>query len=110
VRKRGRARGAHARRAGTTVATRTVAAGVKPAREGAGGLVTLVLKLAKPYRALSAKAGGLSSNVTLTFAAPGHRTLRERVAVTFRRKPKARRSAARTKRVTHSPSGQGGRG
>jgi hypothetical protein len=35
------------------------------------------------YRPLAGKDGGLSASVTVTFAAPGHPTLRQSVPVTF---------------------------
>jgi hypothetical protein len=87
-------RGARARR---QVATRTVSsAGARPT---AGGLVTLVLRLAKPYAALASAGGGLSAGVQLSFAAAGHPTLRSTIEVAFvhgyQRRSAARRGGRR---------------
>jgi hypothetical protein len=99
VRVNSRARGAHGAagrgHSSAAVRTRTVAASTKTARGGAGGFVTLVLTLQKPYKALALKRGGLSSTVNVTFAAAGHRLLRKDIAVSFRRTAKPARRAAR---------------
>jgi Tol biopolymer transport system component len=104
VRRKRAAHRGHARRAATNVSTRTVATATKETRNPAGGLATVVLKLGTPYAALAGKAGGLSSTVTVTFAAHGHHTLRQRIAVTFRRRLKAHRSSV--KRPTHRSKGK----
>ncbi len=79
-------------RAKSGVATRTVASRSARAR---GGLLTLTLELAKPFRALARVRGGLSSTVQLSFASPGHPSLRTSVEVTFARaKKRAHRASA----------------
>jgi len=45
--------------------------------------VRLRLTLRPAYRSLAAHAGGLTGTVTVTFASPGHGTLRGRIAVRF---------------------------
>jgi Tol biopolymer transport system component len=71
----------------TTVVERAVAAAGGSTR--AAGTASLTLALAKPYRSLAVQGGGQSATVTVTFSASGHRTLRQAVAVTFRRTPAA---------------------
>jgi WD40-like Beta Propeller Repeat len=99
VRVKSRAHGSRrpARRGHTsvTVKSRTVASSAKVSRSSAGGLVALVLTLAKPYRALAGQKGGLSSTVSVTFAAPGRHLLRQSIAVSFRHKVKPKRRAHR---------------
>jgi Tol biopolymer transport system component len=80
-----RARGKRGR-SSTTVVTRRVAAATKTMAPDANGLASLRLLATPRYRALAARRGGLSANVTVTFAAPGHKTLRARIVVTFVRK------------------------
>jgi hypothetical protein len=76
-----------------TVALRTVASASRVAQAAAGELIVLPLRLAKPYAALATQRGGLSANVSATFAAPGEQTLRQSAAVSFTRTTKpARRS------------------
>ncbi len=87
------------------VATRTVATRAMDAK--GAGLEVLTLALAPVYRALAGERGGLSATVTVTFAAPGHATLRERILVTFlRRKSRPSRAKARS-RGTGNGSGKG---
>jgi WD40-like Beta Propeller Repeat len=69
----------------TTVATRTLAAATAPSHAGNGGLLALTLTLTAHYRPLAAQRGGRSATVSLAFAAPGHPTLHEGIAVTFLR-------------------------
>lgn len=76
------------RRAGTTVATRTVASRV--VRPRTVGLALAVLKLSGRYGSLAKRPGGLSAYVNVVFTAPGHPKLHQRIAVTFRRTLKAR--------------------
>jgi hypothetical protein len=76
-------------RAQPTVAFRTVSS--RHTQTGAGGLTTVVLKLAAPYGGLASERGGLSATVTVTFAAAGQRTLRQTIPVTFLRTVKASR-------------------
>ena len=76
------------------VATRTVA--TRATDPKGAGLETLTLALAPRYRSLAGERGGLSATVTVTFAAPGHATLRERIPVTFLRKSRPSRSKARS--------------
>jgi hypothetical protein len=95
ARARRRAKTASRSRAKPTVATRTVASRRAQARDS--GLTELVLKLAAPYSALASARGGLSATVTVTFAAAGLRTLRQRIPVTFLRTAKASSRSRRTK-------------
>ncbi|MGA2321017.1 MAG: hypothetical protein ABSG95_09810 [Solirubrobacteraceae bacterium] len=88
---RGRARG----RPRTTVATRRVASTAKAVTSPAGGVVELTLTLARSYRALALEPGGLSAAVTVSFAAPAHKTLKELIDVTFRSKAKPAPAARR---------------
>jgi dipeptidyl aminopeptidase/acylaminoacyl peptidase len=95
-------------RAGTTVitrtvVTRTVATRTQLADALSGGVTTLLLTLAPRYRALASQQGGLSASANVTFSAPGHATLRQRIAVSFLHTTPARSSrssqtaAARTR-------------
>jgi Tol biopolymer transport system component len=70
----------------TAVVTRQVAAATKAVPAASGGLSSLRLLAAPRYRALTARPGGLPSNITVTFTAPGHKALRARIAVAFMRK------------------------
>jgi hypothetical protein len=92
------------RRTRSTVATRTVAA--RTARSSAAGLLSVVLELGSRYRSLAARRGGLFGYVNVSFAAPGHATLRRRVAVTFRRtrKPASRTAGSTTRK--HAGAGR----
>lgn len=81
-------------RSSTTVVTRRVAAAVKTATPDASGLASLRLAAAPRYRALAARRGGLSANATVTFTAPGHKTLRMRIAVAFVRKAQRHKAHA----------------
>ncbi len=83
---RGRAHGAsRSRHARKTVATRDVATSSKLIRAEGEELVTLVLKLAKPYATLASQDGGLSAGVSLAFTASGHAPLHESIDVKFLR-------------------------
>jgi WD40-like Beta Propeller Repeat len=101
VRSSTRARGAHGAKArrSTRVATRTVAS--RGIRSGAAGLLALTLKLGHRYSALAAKRGGLSATVTVSFGARGHKTLRQRLTVTFVRANTHKRSR-RARNARHS--------
>jgi Tol biopolymer transport system component len=93
-------RAAHARagargRAKLTVSVRTVAS--RRTQAQGGGLVTMVLKLAGPYGPLASARGGLSSTVTVTFAAGGQRTIGQSVPVMFVRTTKASGRSVRVK-------------
>jgi hypothetical protein len=79
------------------VATRTVATRATDAK--GAGLETMTLSLSPVYRALAGQRGGLSATVTVTFAAPGHATLRERIPVAFLRKPQPSRSKPRSRKA-----------
>jgi len=68
-----------------TVASRTVAGARRAVGAGGEQLVTLVLRLGKPYARLASLKDGLSATVTLTFTAGGHRGIRQSIEVTFRR-------------------------
>lgn len=80
-----------ARVARAEVAERTIAGRVLKAR--GAGLATLTLSLASRYGALAGQRGGFSATVTVTFAASGHRTLRQTIPVTFLRREAKRRTA-----------------
>ncbi len=77
--------GARARHPRRSVQERQVAAAHIAAWAPEGELVTLVLRLAKPYAGLAAGSDGLSADVTLSFSSPGQRTLTALLAVTFKR-------------------------
>jgi hypothetical protein len=81
--------GARRAKVHTVVRTRTLA--TRAASPRGEGVSTLTLVLARPYAALAGARGGLSANVSLTFAAAGHKTLRQTIAVTFARKPLRKR-------------------
>ena len=68
-----------------TVTTRTVARADSPVGAGTE-LLTLVLRPQKAYTALAARRGGLSANLTVSFAAPGHPSLRQVLQITFLKK------------------------
>jgi Tol biopolymer transport system component len=70
----------------TAVVTRQVAAATKAVPPGSGGLASLRLLAAPRYRALTARHGGLPSNITIRFTAPGHKDLLARIAVAFVRR------------------------
>ncbi len=89
------------------VATRTVATRATDTK--AAGLETLTLALSPVYRVLAGERGGLSATVTVTFAAPGHATLRERIPVTFLRKPRPSRSKPRSHKASRGSSKAGRR-
>jgi WD40-like Beta Propeller Repeat len=101
ARRRGRRSRAVKARTAASVASRRVAGAVKGVSEE--GLVTVALTLAPSYRGLASRPGGLSARVTLTFAAAGHKTLSQRVPVTFVRAPqparRSRRAAAAHRRA-----------
>jgi hypothetical protein len=82
---------AKARRA--RLLTRTVAAAKPFESASAGGLITLVLTPGSSYSALATRPGGLAATAEVSFAAPGHPTLRKRIGVSFVRKtrPTARK-------------------
>jgi WD40-like Beta Propeller Repeat len=74
-----------------SVATRTVASGSAAPR--LSGLVTITLRLSKPYSALASRAAGLSSTLELTFTSHGRPVLRTSIQVMFHRTIEARRKA-----------------
>jgi len=76
-----------------TIAMRAVSSTSAHASAGGGELVALVLKLGKLYSPLAARRGGLSATVTVTFSAPGARTLRQSIQTTFLHKAPAKHSA-----------------
>ncbi len=80
-----------------TVATRTVASAGAITHEDGGGLVTLVLNLAKPYAALAARDGGLTASVSLSFTAAGHPALHGSIAVGFLRSAPRKRTSSEAK-------------
>jgi hypothetical protein len=99
---RRRASGGRPATAGSKVkaVNRTVATAARAVSAVNGEPVTLVLRLAPPYAALSSKQGGFSTTVSVTFTSPGHPTLRQSIQVTFRRVQSHRR-ASRTRRRHH---------
>jgi hypothetical protein len=104
---RGHARRSRHPRATPAVWTRTVAAA--STRSSAEGTAQLVLVLAFRYHTLAAAPGGLSASVTVTFAAPGHPTLRQSVPVTFlNTKRRARRSSTSARRARRADLNRGG--
>jgi hypothetical protein len=90
--------------AGMGVIDRIVA--TKSAHADTGGLIVVTLKPAKRYGALAGARGGLSATASLTFAAHGHPTLRQSVAVTFVRgkAPARHRRRVRTATARHDSS------
>lgn len=84
-----------ARRGRAGVRAKSVASASKGEPAAAGGLLAVPLKLGKDFIALASKRGGLSATVGVTFAAAGHRTLRQSIVVSFRRTAKATRHAAK---------------
>jgi hypothetical protein len=88
-----------------TVVRRTVASAARATRAGAG-IVTLVLKLARPYTALASARGGFSASVEVLLSAPGQRTLRQSISVNFLR---AVHRARRT-RAVHGSNRRGAAG
>jgi hypothetical protein len=61
----------------------------------------VTLKLARAYNSLANARGGFSATVNLSFAALGHATLHDGVAVTFVR-PTPRRPAKRSRKTKRS--------
>jgi hypothetical protein len=83
------------------VRTRLASASVASAAVAAAGpgLLVLRIRLAPRYASLAGRAGGLSATLTVTFAASGQPTLRQRLEVTFVRRPASNgRTAARRRR------------
>jgi WD40-like Beta Propeller Repeat len=80
-------RRAHAKSSSTRAVVasvkRTLASANALARGGEGELLTLTLTLAPTYRSLASAHGGLSATVLLSFAAAGHPTLGQSLAVSF---------------------------
>jgi hypothetical protein len=98
--KRGSHTSIHRGRA-STVVERTVASAHRAIGAGASALVELTLTLGSSYRALASRTGGLSSTARIAFTAPGHPTLSQSVAISFRTKAKpspARSSKRASKR------------
>jgi hypothetical protein len=86
----------------STVAERDVALAKKAVAASNGGLVEVTLTLASSYRALAAKAGGLSAKAQLLFTSPGEKPLHESIEVLFLSKRKAasvKKSRASGRRV-----------
>jgi WD40-like Beta Propeller Repeat len=71
----------HARHAREHVLLRTVSR--SSATSGADGSARIALALAPRYRALASRPGGLTTTVTVAFAAAGHPPLRASVIATF---------------------------
>jgi hypothetical protein len=87
-----RGRGARSPRRGrgakvlSTLSTRRVTSTAKTVAASVA-LVPLTLVPASAYASLADARDGLPASVTVSFAAPGHRTLTQTVAVLFKRKP-----------------------
>ncbi len=93
-----------------TVGTRTVATADELAQSGGGELLTVALKLFKPYSALAAEHGGLSATVSLAFTATGRPALRQSLEVSFVRSgSRSRRSSADRAAARHRRGARGGR-
>lgn len=88
-----RARGARRR---ARVLTRTVAAAKRATGPSGGQLVTLVLKLAKPYSKLATRKGGLSASVSVAFGAAGRPALHRSIRVDFHRTLHAKKRPRKT--------------
>jgi Tol biopolymer transport system component len=91
-------------RVATKVVTRTVASTKHLVGAGTGGLTTLTLKLAGGYTSLATQHGGLSAVATVTFSAPAHPLLRQRIALTFLKKPPPRKARPATRPTAGKPS------
>jgi hypothetical protein len=100
-----RHRSSKAKRASTSalVAERDVASIKEAFGSITGGLAQLTLTLDPSYRALAAKPGGLYGTVTVSFAAPGHATLHESIAVSFASKLEVLSSTKRTSSKKKKP-------
>ena len=83
------------------VATRTLATRAAPAK--AAGLNTLTLALAPKYVGLARRRGGLSATVTVSFTAPGHKTLTEKLPVTFVRTTASSKKSSKKKSKQNKP-------
>lgn len=88
--------------ANAAVAERDVASTKEAFGAVVGGLAQLTLTLDPSYRVLATKPGGLYGTVTVSFAAPGHPTLSQSIAVSFVSKaktpPRAKRASSKKKR------------
>lgn len=82
-------------------ATRTVAAAGHAIAGASAQIVPLTLSLGSRYASLAGRQGGLSAIVTVSFAAPGHETLRQRIDVSFTRAARAARTSRRARRARH---------
>ncbi len=78
------------------LATKNVASASATVRTNVAALTTIKLKLSPAYRRLAARRPGLQGVVTVSFAAPHHPTLRQRVVASFLRvaRVKAKKSRA----------------
>jgi hypothetical protein len=82
----------------TTLANASVAGARQAVQAPGGTLLALTLTLAPRYRGLAERRFGVSSAVTVTFAASGHPTLKQALNVVFRKAPArkpAKKAAAR---------------
>jgi hypothetical protein len=85
------------------VASRTVSSAAPVQLPGpSGAIATLRLVLARSYRALASKPGGLSASVGLVFTAPGQPALKQSIDVTFLRPPAPARHKSNGKRPATS--------
>ncbi len=84
----------HGRRAHTahTLVTRTVSQATASETEPAGGLIELVMRVKSGYASLTARADGLPTSLELVFASPGRPTLKQTLAVSFKRTVNAKKS------------------
>jgi hypothetical protein len=90
----------------TRLATPSVASARQAVAAPGGALVTLTLTLTPRYRSLADRRLGVSSSVTVTFAAVGHPTLKQTLNVSFRKVPK--RKQAKGKQAKHAPARRAG--
>jgi hypothetical protein len=91
----------------TVVETRELAHAASASQSAA--LMQLRLVASSGYRPLEYEKGGLYATVTVTFAAPGHRTLKETLQASFPRlyaKRKAKPAAHKPRPKPHTKSGR----
>jgi hypothetical protein len=93
----------------TALASASVATAQKAVRAPSWSLATLALTIAPRYSSLAEKRPGLSSAIAVTFAAPGHPTLRQTVDVSFS-KAVVSRAARSAKHRRSAPAKEAGHG
>jgi hypothetical protein len=94
-----RKRGSHAKtRTRVSLLQREVAGAGHSGEPDSEGIVVLTLELDSAYRSLATSADGLSALAQLSFAAPGHATLREDIDVRFKAPAPAKKADASDRR------------